>query len=80
MDYLTDCMLEVADCLYQQKLYSLARMHGYRRCLLEYKIREARLDEEKGSSVKEEVAGELQSLEEFVASCDEERAVIVAVS
>ena len=88
-------MLEVADTLYKHKLYGLARVHGYRRCLLYLGIKATKLGQERHENMgdkerdlpgvgdsKEGGKADMPGLplRNFVTSCGEEKAIVMAVS
>ena len=77
-DYITDRILEVADTLYQQRLYGMARAHGYRRCLLDKGIRS--MEGEKEEEEEERKGGAWRNLTEFHTSCEDEKTIISIVS
>jgi len=92
----TDSLLEVADTLYKCKLYGLARVHGYRRCLVYMGIKASKLGQESQEKKKEEEKREVikvdngqegvkvnmpgLSFQDFVSSHGDEKDVVKAVS
>ena len=73
-------MLGVADSLYRLRLYRLARVQGYRKCLLAAGIQPQVVGDERGATNMEEgKEGVLGNLCQFISTCESEMTIVAMV-